>query len=1152
MAIQMSSFVFVSLTILFCFSSLEKSFAFQTTKEDTESNNLHQYTHLVHLSSLLPSSSCSSSAKGPKRKASLEVVHKHGPCSQLNNHDGKAKSTTPHSEILNQDKERVKYINSRISKNLGQDSSVSELDSVTLPAKSGSLIGSGNYFVVVGLGTPKRDLSLIFDTGSDLTWTQCEPCARSCYKQQDAIFDPSKSTSYSNITCTSTLCTQLSTATGNEPGCSASTKACIYGIQYGDSSFSVGYFSRERLSVTATDIVDNFLFGCGQNNQGLFGGSAGLIGLGRHPISFVQQTAAVYRKIFSYCLPATSSSTGRLSFGTTTTSYVKYTPFSTISRGSSFYGLDITGISVGGAKLPVSSSTFSTGGAIIDSGTVITRLPPTAYTALRSAFRQGMSKYPSAGELSILDTCYDLSGYEVFSIPKIDFSFAGGVTVQLPPQGILYVASAKQVCLAFAANGDDSDVTIYGNVQQKTIEVVYDVGGGRIGFGAVDMHIQMSSFLLASFALLFCISSLEKSFAFQATKESNNLRQYHFVHLNSLFPSSSCSSSAKGPKRKASLEVVHKHGPCSQLNHNGKAKTTISHTDIMNLDNERVKYIQSRLSKNLGRENSVKELDSTTLPAKSGSLIGSANYFVVVGLGTPKRDLSLVFDTGSDLTWTQCEPCARSCYKQQDAIFDPSKSSSYINITCTSSLCTQLTSAVCSSSTNACIYGIQYGDNSTSVGFLSQERLTITATDIVDEFLFGCGQDNEGLFSGSDGLIGLGRHPISFVQQTSSIYNKIFSYCLPSTSSSLGHLTFGASAATNANLKYTPLSTISGDNTFYGLDIVGISVGGTKLPAVSSSTFSAGGSIIDSGTGEKQGIFQQKIWEGWCGQSQGSANDMWNKMSQEIIKVAKETLGESRGFGPRGKESWWWNENVQSKVRVKKECFKEWSRCRNSETWDKYKIARNETKKAVSEARAQAFDGLYQALGTRDGERSIYRLAKGRERKTRDLDQVKCVKDEEGKVLVHEKDIKERWKAYFHNLFNDGYGYDSSSLDTREEDRNYKYYRRIQKQEVKEALKRMSNGKAVGPDNIPIEDDGEIEGDVNHRIQAGWMKWRKASGVLYDAKVPIKLKGKFYRTACILVYIFIYQVRFKNSSSIYLYPINELAYKDQVFLGVVV
>lgn len=82
----------------------------------------------------------------------------------------------------------------------------SSSSSTNLPAKSGSLIGSGNYYVVLGLGTPKKELSLIFDTGSDLTWTQCQPCARSCYKQIDEIFDPSKSTTYSNITCTSPDC----------------------------------------------------------------------------------------------------------------------------------------------------------------------------------------------------------------------------------------------------------------------------------------------------------------------------------------------------------------------------------------------------------------------------------------------------------------------------------------------------------------------------------------------------------------------------------------------------------------------------------------------------------------------------------------------------------------------------------------------------------------------------------------------------------------------------------------------------------------------------------------------------------------------------------------------------------------------------------
>ncbi|KAM1184249.1 hypothetical protein ACFX1S_013853 [Malus domestica] len=157
---------------------------------------------------------------------------------------------------------------------------------------------------------------------------------------------------------------------------------------------------------------------------------------------------------------------------------------------------------------------------------------------------------------------------------------------------------------------------------------------------------------------------------------------------------------------------------------------------------------------------------------------------------------------------------------------------------------------------------------------------------------------------------------------------------------------------------------------------------------------------------------------------------MWDSMASCIRKVAKEVLGESKGFAPHQKESWWWNEEVQTKVKAKKECCKT----------------------------------LYKDRTDENGERA-------REKKTRDLNQVRCIKDEDGKVLATENAVKDRWRGYFHNLFNEGHERSTplGELSNSEECRNYSFYRRIRKEEVVVALKKMKHRKAVGPDDIPIE-----------------------------------------------------------------------------------
>jgi hypothetical protein len=160
---------------------------------------------------------------------------------------------------------------------------------------------------------------------------------------------------------------------------------------------------------------------------------------------------------------------------------------------------------------------------------------------------------------------------------------------------------------------------------------------------------------------------------------------------------------------------------------------------------------------------------------------------------------------------------------------------------------------------------------------------------------------------------------------------------------------------------------------------------------------------------------------------------------------------------------------VQNAIKEKKEYFRRMHLDRSVDNVERYKVAKKTAKRAVSEAMSPMHDGLYQRLGTKEGEKNIYRMTKSRERKTRDIIHVKCTKDVTEWLLTKDEDIKNRWQEYFDKLFNDDSGSSSIELDISSDDLNRQFVRRIQESDIKDVLKRIKGGSAMGPDGIPIE-----------------------------------------------------------------------------------
>ncbi|TRY54572.1 hypothetical protein DNTS_001573 [Danionella cerebrum] len=163
---------------------------------------------------------------------------------------------------------------------------------------------------------------------------------------------------------------------------------------------------------------------------------------------------------------------------------------------------------------------------------------------------------------------------------------------------------------------------------------------------------------------------------------------------------------------------------------------------------------------------------------------------------------------------------------------------------------------------------------------------------------------------------------------------------------------------------------------------------------------------------------------------------------------------EEKGRFWKDKETWWWNEEVQDIIQRKRLAKKKWDIERTEESRQDYKESQRRVKREVAKAKQKAYDELYA------------RLARQRDRDGKDVQQIRVIKDRDGKVLTSEESVLRRWKEYFEELMNE-----ENERERREEDVNIveQEVEKIKKDEVRKALGRMKSGKAVGPDDIPVE-----------------------------------------------------------------------------------
>ncbi|GAB4855724.1 hypothetical protein Ancab_024368 [Ancistrocladus abbreviatus] len=363
--------------------------------------------------------------------------------------------------------------------------------SVVLPLY-GNVYPNGFYYVHINIGQPAKPYFLDPDTGSDLTWLQCDaPCIR-CTNAPHPLYKPSNDL----VPCKDPLCISLQS---DDHKCE-SPEQCDYEVDYADGGSSYGVLVRDIVALNFTSGPRDgprLAIGCGYDQ--IPGSSChpldGVLGLGKGKASIVSQLHdhGLTRNVIGHCLSARGGGYIFFGDGLYDPSRIVWTPMSRDS--SKYYSPGPAELFFGGKMIGIKNLLV-----IFDSGSSYTYFASQPYEALISMLRKELAgtSLRDAAEDVTLPLCW--KGKKPFKSVRdvrkyfkpLALSFGSGgkpdTQFEIAPESYLIISLQGNACLGIL-NGTEigfHDFNIVGDISMQDKMVIYDNEKQIIGWAPTN------------------------------------------------------------------------------------------------------------------------------------------------------------------------------------------------------------------------------------------------------------------------------------------------------------------------------------------------------------------------------------------------------------------------------------------------------------------------------------------------------------------------------------------------------------------------------------------------------------------------------------------------------------------------------------------